>query len=317
MMLAAVNSGKRRTAIAVAGDGLLIISDSIFGRKRREWLASQIDQIRCGDSGVEVNDVPLKELQIHPRSGRKFGLLSERSEEELRWLAYELNQALNVEPHRAPGILQPDEVSRDAAGLAVPAPDSRISILRGGGSTRIEVPPLGFRKYGSFIGMGTVFVLVTCGVFVAVFSQGGFAWEKAIFFALWGTLFGGLGLAMWFGGMIAACRAFDVEVNRSQLRVTRRGLLGTRRFQWHRDRIAAVRIADSQTKVNKKTLYQVQIKGAGKSDCLSFMTGAPRADLSLVVTAICEELKLPGVEHSNERHEDQASDQQTDQHVYA
>ena len=45
---------------------------------------------------MEVNDRPVIELQIHPRQGKKAGLLGGRDEAELRWLATRLRQALQV-----------------------------------------------------------------------------------------------------------------------------------------------------------------------------------------------------------------------------
>ena len=52
-------------------------------------------RIEVGPSGTEVNDVPINELQIHLISGKKRGLLSQRRDEELRWIAAELRKALH------------------------------------------------------------------------------------------------------------------------------------------------------------------------------------------------------------------------------
>jgi hypothetical protein len=45
---------------------------------------------------VEVNHRPVIELQIFPRTGRKFGLLAGRDVAELQWIAAVLRQALGV-----------------------------------------------------------------------------------------------------------------------------------------------------------------------------------------------------------------------------
>ena len=60
------------------------------------WSRGEIAAIRADASGMEVNDRPVIELQIHPVSGKKFGVLAGRNEEELRWMATELRRALNV-----------------------------------------------------------------------------------------------------------------------------------------------------------------------------------------------------------------------------
>jgi hypothetical protein len=52
--------------------------------------------IRADASSMEVNHRPVIQLQIHPRAGKKVGLLSGRNEDELRWMATRLRRALNV-----------------------------------------------------------------------------------------------------------------------------------------------------------------------------------------------------------------------------
>ena len=87
VLLVAFNWGRRRTAIVTAHDRLLIVSESIFGQKRREWSKAEIAEICRGASGMEVNKVPVNELPVQPRSGKKFGCLAERSDDELGWIA--------------------------------------------------------------------------------------------------------------------------------------------------------------------------------------------------------------------------------------
>jgi len=43
-----------------------------------------------------VNNRPVIELQVHPRVGKKVGLLAGRDETELRWMATQLRRALKV-----------------------------------------------------------------------------------------------------------------------------------------------------------------------------------------------------------------------------
>jgi hypothetical protein len=45
---------------------------------------------------MAVNNVPIIELQIHPRAGKTAGFFAGRDEPELRWLATELRRALAV-----------------------------------------------------------------------------------------------------------------------------------------------------------------------------------------------------------------------------
>jgi hypothetical protein len=98
MVVLAVNLG-RRTAEFVADSGRLRAeTKGLFGTKQREWSRDEITAIRADRSGIEVNDHPVieLELQIHPRAGKKVGLLAGRNEDELRWMATRLRRALNV-----------------------------------------------------------------------------------------------------------------------------------------------------------------------------------------------------------------------------
>ncbi|MBL8794509.1 MAG: hypothetical protein JNM56_11430, partial [Planctomycetia bacterium] len=100
LLLGAINMGKRRAVLAVVGDRLLALQTGIFGGKRAEWRRDELLDIRSGPSGMEVNDVPVMELQITPLKGKKFGMLSGRDEVELRWLAAKLRHALRFQTPR-------------------------------------------------------------------------------------------------------------------------------------------------------------------------------------------------------------------------
>jgi len=97
MLMGAISMGKRRALIAVA-DGVLTIRQ-IGIRKTREWRfdRGEVAAVRMGPSGMEVNNKPVMELQILGKAeAKKTGLLSQRRDDELQWLAAVLRQALNV-----------------------------------------------------------------------------------------------------------------------------------------------------------------------------------------------------------------------------
>jgi hypothetical protein len=96
MLAAAMNMG-RRTAEFVAETGRLRVEiKGLFGIKQHEWSRDEIAAIRADRSGMEVNNRPVIELQIHPRAGKKVGLLAGQNENELRWMATRLRRTLNV-----------------------------------------------------------------------------------------------------------------------------------------------------------------------------------------------------------------------------
>jgi hypothetical protein len=96
MLLSAINMGRRQAVFAVVGDTLMVLQTGIFGVKRREWSREQLADVRTGPSGMEINDKPIIELQIHPTEGKKFGLLAGRDEAELQWVATVLRHGLCV-----------------------------------------------------------------------------------------------------------------------------------------------------------------------------------------------------------------------------
>jgi hypothetical protein len=88
--------GRRHAALAVAGGTLMVMQTGIFGKKQREWPLGEIAAIRVGPTGIRVNGVPVLELQIRGRSGKKLGLLAGRKADELEWLAEELRLAARM-----------------------------------------------------------------------------------------------------------------------------------------------------------------------------------------------------------------------------
>jgi hypothetical protein len=102
VMIAAVDMGKRTLKFTIAGTQLSIVNRGLFGPKQWELSRDEIAAIRADANGIEVDDQPVTELQIHPHIGKKIGLLAGRDEQEIRWLATELRQALQIGP-RADG----------------------------------------------------------------------------------------------------------------------------------------------------------------------------------------------------------------------
>jgi len=96
LVTAAVRLGRRSATLEVDASRLRVETRGLFGMRQREWIRGDLTAIRADASGMEVNDHPLIELQIHPRSGKKVGLLAGRNEEELRWIATRLRRALNL-----------------------------------------------------------------------------------------------------------------------------------------------------------------------------------------------------------------------------
>jgi hypothetical protein len=96
MLAGAINMGRRRAMLLVESGQLKVAQIGIFGAKKWEWNRDDIAAIRADASGITVNNVPVIELQIHPARGGKAGFFAGRDEQELRWMASELRQALKL-----------------------------------------------------------------------------------------------------------------------------------------------------------------------------------------------------------------------------
>jgi hypothetical protein len=300
-LLAAINMGRRRATIATADDLMMIVRHSIFGKKTKEWSGGDLDEICVGSSGMEVNDVPIQELQIHPGDGTKFGCLSQLDDEELRWIAGELNQALQLS---ARGPLSEVDVAysdRDDRGRVMPALGSRVKVDYWTDGTRINVPARGFVPFIGGIVIGLIFMAIAAGVVIFVAGdelKDGIAADDLFtlgFIGLWTIGFGGGGAATFFACLVGARRRFEIMVDSYQLSVVRRGLLGSKRFTFARDDLEPIAVGDSGTEVNNLKHYQVSIRSR-KGGSLAIMSGQDRADLALVATAINETLGLAKAE---------------------
>jgi hypothetical protein len=96
LLLGAIQMGRRRAMLSAGPDGISIVVAGLFGTRRWDWTRGQIRFIRTGPSGMEVNNQPVIELQLHTDAGRKKGFLAGRKVEELKWLATQLRKELGV-----------------------------------------------------------------------------------------------------------------------------------------------------------------------------------------------------------------------------
>jgi len=94
LLLAGWNMGRREAVIAVVAESVMTMQTGLFGPWRHEWPRHVVKQIRVGPSGMEVNGVPVPELQFHGPKGKLLGMLAGRDERELAWMATLLRQAL-------------------------------------------------------------------------------------------------------------------------------------------------------------------------------------------------------------------------------
>jgi len=95
-LLSSINAGRRQAILDVVGDTLLITERNLFKTRQTEIPRDNIQSIRMGPSGTEINDTPIMNLQIRLKKGKKIGVLSQLTNDELAWIAAILRHALKV-----------------------------------------------------------------------------------------------------------------------------------------------------------------------------------------------------------------------------
>jgi hypothetical protein len=98
LILASLNMAKRQAALAVTDGVLMALQTGLFGSRQREWQPGEVQTVRVGPSGLEINNKPVMELQIVDAHGRKFSMLAGHREEDLVWLAQTLSRSLKLPP---------------------------------------------------------------------------------------------------------------------------------------------------------------------------------------------------------------------------
>lgn len=87
LLFIAINAGRRRAIIDVVGGSLLITRKSLLGLKQQDWPVSDLEAVRVGPSGTEVNGKAVMNLHVTERNGQTTKMFSERDDEELEWIA--------------------------------------------------------------------------------------------------------------------------------------------------------------------------------------------------------------------------------------
>ncbi len=96
LLAAAIYQMRRKASLRASRDELIIVQQSPFGTKTFKRGGGELASIRVGNSNLEVNHVPVQELQIHTGDGKKHGFFTNLTNDELSWLATHLRRATGV-----------------------------------------------------------------------------------------------------------------------------------------------------------------------------------------------------------------------------
>jgi hypothetical protein len=85
--MGAIQIAFRKAVILATMDSLVFTQKGPFRSAEFQWKPEELQAICADYSGSAVNGRRLRELQIHPVSGKKRGLMDGRNDNELEWIA--------------------------------------------------------------------------------------------------------------------------------------------------------------------------------------------------------------------------------------
>lgn len=247
---------------------------------------------------MEVNDRPIYELQIYPRSGKKTGLLSQRTDAELEWLAHELSLLLQLEK-RGGGNNWKNQLDSD--GRVIAPASGAITVSETMTGQGITVPALGMTKG---LGLGLMSILFVCvGVGMALFSILGNPWGPNpmgpaegfpgdVSMLLFAVVFSSIGAGIFVVWRVVTTRRFDITLSRSRVTVERFGLLSRKTLDWPIDAIGRVSRVRSDTSINQKALEELEIEVPNQTGFV-LMTGRAADEIDFVAAHINLNLGRP------------------------
>ena len=304
MLLGGIHMGKRSVMIGVLPGGLFVERKSIFGTKWLEFAQDEILNVKVGNSGMEVNDEPIKQLKIVQKNGKTVGLLSQLSEDELEWLAYSLNSSMGIDPTQTNQLSWQNEVrNMDPSDLRFPEA-SRIVLEESPKGIVIRVPSHYVRKgylFMTILGLG--FSAFAIGLAIWNFPDPSLSIFGAIFLVM-GCLLAGVSIYL-------GTRRYEIRAEDDRLEIQRFWLFGSRLFAWQAKDIKSINLDSSGTKVNSETLFRLTV--AAKRDdsqtpgtpktFLNLMTWYSTLEIAIVAAILHRELKLKTIEDegSNDR----------------
>jgi len=188
----------------------------------------------------------------------------------------------------------------DAAVALAPLPprpvSTRLLDLDEPAALTVVVPRMGMRGAAAFFLLfGVIWCgitgVVTAGAIFAGGNQGPHHGQDMPLIGVLGFMgiFWAIGIGMLLAGVQAALRRGVFIATNASLTYSQTGPLGKKEFQWPRESITRIRMGDSGTKVNDRTLEQLQIHLASGSK-KGLMTGWPNEDLTWLAAILSRKM---------------------------
>ena len=274
-----------QSALVGVREGLLFIErKTIFGTKWTEFDPGGIASLHTGPSNMEVNDRPVMELKIQPVGEPVIGMFSQLAVEEIRWLAQQLSDQLDLQPQSSNSWRRHIDPKNPLA-----APEtSRVTVARESNQTLITVPKKNIEGHWSLIMIGSLFAFGSIPAAIAgiLFLEASLI---VIPFAAIGTL---MGTVMLVIDRMYSTRWFRLNVKGSQVTIERHGFLSNKAVTIAQEDVRAITLEDSGTKVNGRTHMHLAIKSRNASETSTLMSGRDEREIAYVAALIDDQLGL-------------------------
>ena len=233
---------------------------------------------------MEVNDRPVMELKIQPVGEPVIGMFSQLSADEIRWLAQQLSDQLDLQPQSSNSWRRHVDPKNPLA-----APEtSRVTVARESNQTLITVPKKNIEGHWSLIMIGSLFAFGSIPAAIAgiLFLEASLI---VIPFAAIGTL---MGTVMLVIDRMYSTRWFRLNVKGSQVTIERHGFLSNKAVTIAKEDVRAITLEDSGTKVNGRTHMHLAIKSRNASETSTLMSGRDEREIAYVAALIDDQLGL-------------------------
>jgi hypothetical protein len=284
-----LKGGQRELVLRVADNTLFFEGKSAFGATELRWPREQIANINVED--VQTNEARFWALQVvpYPGEGETCGVLQERDEAELRWVAALLRRELSF-PDSGPSqeTLPPFRERREQ-----PA-GSKITVAETLEGLTLTLPPIGLgHRTPRFFFSVAAYVAAVVAVVGGGFLEGSrdepmMLWVALGIFALMGTIVVGLVIE----GVRVAGRRGVLTVSADQLLISQVDPFGSRQGQWSRSELADVRVGPPTGDADTRPRWALRIYPK-QGQPAAFLAGRDAAELQWLATVVRLRLHLP------------------------
>jgi len=275
----------RMSALIGVREGLLFIErKTIFGDKWMEFEPGRVASIHIGAGNMEVNDQPVMELKIQPVGKPAVGMFSQLDDDEIRWLAAQLSNQLELRPESSNSWQR----YLDPANPLVAPDSSQVVVDRLADQTLITIPRRNLEGRWGLLLMGFVFAFGGIpGAIVGLLYL-----EASWFVVLVGLIFALFGIATLIVERMYSSRWFRLNANGALITIERHGFLGEKTVTIAKEDVRAITLKDSGTKVNARTYMHLAIKSRKASETFTLMSGHEEREIAYVAALIDDALGL-------------------------